>query len=84
MYAAVPEFLSIICPPEFHLEDVYVYISKRTRLAVGRVFLRFVRLNAGHIDAFGQCRIDLEKQITLAHLELQNPLRVFTDDLDFI
>lgn len=79
MRMGIPEFSSLVRPLAELLEIVYGRVGKRTRLAAGRVNLLSVGWCTDHEDASLRCKEALENQVTLAHVDIDKRLCVYTD-----
>lgn len=84
MRQAIPDFSNIILPLASFLESVYAHAGKRTKSAVGRITLSNIGWSSTEEDAFRDCQIALQNQVTLAHRDYSKRLCVFTDASDLV
>lgn len=78
MRAAIQQFFLIICPLADLPKTCYAHVGKHTCFVPGLVSLSPVGCRSEHSDTFNCCKLSLEHQVTLSHVDTEKRLCNYT------
>lgn len=82
LQSSTPKFQAMVSRFHHFKETVYKYVGKRTKRGVPRARLRDIGWTSELSDAFLNCQKAIAQRVTLAHLDSNKSLCVYTDASD--